>query len=372
MPCFRRIAGLCLFSVSLLCFSLCATSCGKSAVPGTVDAATNANGTASEGNLSWPAGGAATLTADSLTGDTQPVHDPSIIRQGSTYYAFTSDVNGLPPVLPIRCSQDKVNWTACGSIFPTGLPSWIMAKVPGVVCLWAPDISYFNGLYHVYYAGSTSGSQVSVIGLVTNPTLNPSDVTYKWTDQGEVLESHLGDDFNAIDPNLFLDTDGSAWLTYGSYWTGIKQREIDPSTGLLLASNPTRYDLATRPGVPLNPIEGPSLIRHGSYYYLFVSVDYCCNQIAATDNYKEAVGRSTSPHGPFVDEAGTSMMNGGGTVLLQSDANWGGPGGGTAWIDPDSGESLIVFHALHLSENGATYMWLGHLSWTNDWPSISE
>ncbi len=368
MVCVRRIRGLSLLSVCLLC--LCA--CGKSVVPSSLGAGTNGPDP-SDGNLSWPAGGSDSLTTDSLTGNIQPIHDPSLIRQGSTWYAFTTDVIGLPAgnYLPIRCSQDKIDWTACGSIFPNAMPAWVVARVPGIIGLWAPDVSWFNGLYHVYYAGSTLGSHVSVIGLVTNTTLDSTDPAYKWVDQGEVIASRHGDDFNAIDPNIFIDADNSVWLTYGSYWTGIKQRQIDPATGKLFLGNATRYNLATRPGVYANPIEGASLIRHGSYYYLFVSVDFCCNQDVATDNYKEAVGRSTSAHGPFTDEAGTSMMSGGGTVLLQSNTEWSGTGGGTAYIDPDSGESLLVFHALHLPENGAMYMWIKNLTWSNNWPSIA-
>jgi arabinan endo-1,5-alpha-L-arabinosidase len=367
MPCVRRGAALCLLFVCLLC--VC--SCGNAVHPGTVAPASSSS---SEGNISYASEATDPLASYTLTGDTQPVHDPSIIRQGSTYYAFTTDVIGLPAsnYLPIRCSQDKINWTACGSIFPTAMPAWVVAKVPGIIGLWAPDISHFNGLYHVYYAGSTLGSQQSVIGLVTNTTLDPADPAYKWVDQGEVLESNLGDDFNAIDPNIFIDTDGSTWMTYGSYWSGIKQRQIDPSTGMLLASNPTRYNLATRPGVYANPIEGASLVHHASYYYLFVSIDFCCNQAISTDNYKEAVGRSTSPHGPFVDENGTAMTNGGATVLLQSDATWNAPGGGTAYLDPTNGDSLMVFHALNMTQNGALYLWLKTLDWTNDWPSIGQ
>lgn len=371
MPCFRRGAGVCLFSAALVCASLC-VACGKSVLPASFGSSATTPDP-SEGNISW-ATGPDPLTSYTLSGDTQPVHDPSIVRQGSTYYAFTSDVNGQPPgsYLNIRCSLDKVNWNPCGSIFPAGRPAWLAAKIPGIGALWAPDISYFNGLYHVYYAGSTAGSQQSVVALATNTTLDPADPAYLWIDQGQVLASQPGDDFNAIDPNILIDTDGSVWMTYGSYWTGIKQRQIDPATGMLFTGNPTRYDLATRPGVTANPIEGASLIHHGAYYYLFVSIDFCCNANPATDNYKEAVGRSSSPHGPFADEKGTPMMNGGGTVLLQGDANWGGTGGGTAYIDPETGESLIVFHALHLPENGAAYMWLKNLAWENDWPSIGQ
>lgn len=362
MPRVARAAGLCLLSASLL--GTCA--CGNRVQAGSASS--------TEGNISWAADSPDPLAIYSLTGDTQPVHDPSIIRQGSTYYAFTTDVLGLPPgnYLPIRCSPDKINWTACGSIFPGAMPAWVVAKVPGIVGLWAPDVSYFDGAYHVYYAGSTLGSQQSVIGLVTNTTLDPTDPAYKWVDRGEVLESSHGDDFNAIDPNIFIDTDNSVWLTYGSYWTGIKQRQIDPSTGMLLASNPTRYQLARRPAVSGDPIEGASLVHHGGYYYLFVSIDFCCNKDIATDNYKEAVGRSTSPHGPFVDEKGTPMMNGGATVLLQSDSTWNAPGGGTAYLDPTNGDSLIVFHALNMPQNGALYFWLKNVDWVNDWPTIGD
>lgn len=352
---------MCLLSACLLvlCFALC--SCGN-----TVSAS-------SDGNLSFATETTDPLATYTLTGDNLPVHDPSIIRQGSTYYAFTTDVIGLPPsnYLPIRCSQDKLHWTACGSIFPAAMPAWVVAKIPGILGLWAPDVSYFNGEYHVYYAGSVLDSQRSVIGLVTNATLDPTDPAYKWVDRGEVLESLPGDDFNAIDPNILVDTDGSIWLTYGSYWSGIKQRQIDPATGLLLASNPTRFDLATRPGVPGDPIEGASLVHHNGYYYLFVSVDHCCNQNVATDDYKEAVGRSTNPHGPFVDEAGTPMMDGGGTVLLKADATWNAPGGGTAYLDPSNGDSLIIFHALNMTQNGAMYMWIKNLGWVSDWPVIA-
>ena len=314
------------------------------------------------------------LVQYSFTGNTSPVLDPSIIHVGSIYYAFSTDVAGAESSghLPIRCSPDKMNWTSCGSVFPDSAPAWIANGVPGVAGLWAPDVSFFNGEYHVYYCASTLGSQQSVIGLATNPTLNPSDPNYHWKDRGPVLASHIGDDFNALDPNAFVDTDGSVWLTYGSYWSGIKQREINPATGLLSAANSTRYDLATRPGVFLNPIEGASLAHHGNYYYLFVSVDFCCQQDTAQDNYKQAVGRSSSPHGPFVDQNGTPMLDGGGTVILQGDASWNGPGGGTAYITSDGNDSMIVFHAHNLKREAIPYQWIIGLSWENGWPVIHD
>jgi arabinan endo-1,5-alpha-L-arabinosidase len=347
----QRATGLCLVSVCLLLFCSCAAQL--------------------TGHLSYAVEGNS-LGRYSLIGSVDPVLDPSIMREDSTYYEFNTDVIGFPGSghLPIHCSQDEVHWTACGSVFPGAMPEWIMDEVPGIAGLWAPDVSYFDGLYHIYYCGSTLGSNRTVIGLATNTTLDPGDPAYRWVDRGLVLASHPGDDFNALDPTILVDTDGSVWLTFGSYWTGIKQRQIDPGTGKLDASNPTQYDLATRPGVPHNPIEGASLVRYGNYYYLFVSVDYCCKSTMAEDNYKEAVGRSTSPHGPFVDEQGTPMLNGGGTVLLEGNSQWNAPGGGTAYIDSSTGESLMVFHAQNIAKGGVPFVWVNHLNWVNGWPKI--
>jgi arabinan endo-1,5-alpha-L-arabinosidase len=323
-----------------------------------------------EGNISFAATSDGILTSYGLAGATQELHDPSIIRQGSIYYVFSSDVIVPPPgiFLPIRCSQDQVNWTACGSVFHS-IPTWLKTKVPGAICLWAPDISYFGGLYHLYYAGSTAGWQRSVIGLATNTTLDATDPQYKWLDAGEVLESEPGNDFNAIDPSIVIDGADRVWMSFGSYWSGIQQLQVDPSTGKPAAGAP-RVSLATRPGILDDPIEGASMVRHGDFYYLFASIDYCCNADSATDNYKEIVGRSLSPQGPFVDMDGTPMMNGGGTVLLRGQGIWNAPGGGTAYVDPQTGDSTIVFHALKMTERGTSYLWLKHINWKNDWPVL--
>jgi len=72
-------------------------------------------------------------------------------------------------------------------------PAWTTATVPGFTGLfWAPDLLFFNNKYYLYYAVSTFGSQVSAIGLVTNPTLDPSDPAYQWTDQCMVIQSTNG------------------------------------------------------------------------------------------------------------------------------------------------------------------------------------
>ena len=95
---------------------------------------------------------------------------------------------------------------------------------------------------------------------------------------------------------------------------------------------------------------GSSLVHRGKYYYLFASFDFCCDLNPSRSNYKIAVGRGTTPQGPFLDVSGKDMLQGGGAILLQGNGTtWNAPGGQTVYLDSLNGD-LIVFHALHLPE----------------------
>jgi arabinan endo-1,5-alpha-L-arabinosidase len=332
---------------------------------------TDSSAASATANLNLAISGSGPLTDYEFTGDTSPVHDPSIIRQGSTYYVFSTDASSNQGgFIPIRCSTDKLAWSACGYVFAT-LPAWISEAVPQATDIWAPDVSYFNGSYYVYYAVSSFGSNVSAIGLVTNRTLDSADPNYSWVDQGLILQSSASDNFNAIDPNILIDAGGSVWLNYGSFWTGIYQQQIDPATGQIQSGSVINHLAERAADVANDPVEGSSLVYENGFYYLFVSWDYCCEANPAQSNYKIVVGRGTSPNGPFADESGVDMATGGGTLLLQGDATWAGPGGQTAYIDPTEGD-LIVFHALLLSESGLDFLFVRSLTWTNDWPVIGN
>jgi arabinan endo-1,5-alpha-L-arabinosidase len=286
-------------------------------------------------------------------GDVEHTHDPSIIKDGDTWYVFGTN-NGPERTgeLPIRCSTDLKHWQRCGYVFP-GIPEWIRKESPETKELWAPDISYFNGEYHLYYAFSAFGKNTSGIALATNKTLDPKSPNFRWVDRGLVLRSRVEDDFNAIDPNLVIDDKGLAWLSFGSFWSGIKMRRIDPKSGLLSTEDSKLYSLASRkrppnpppspPGLPGNwqAIEAPFIVRHADYYYLFVSFDLCCR--GTKSNYKTMVGRSHNVTGPYIDAAGTPMLEGGGTPLLVGNARWIGPGGESVLQQKDG--DLIVYHA---------------------------
>ena len=159
-----------------------------------------------------------TALNDRLTGDIAPIHDPVITREGDIYYVFGT---GLPEDkggrLSVRTSRDLVTWTRQTPLFPE-MPAWAARAIPGASNLWAPDISRGpNGRWRLYYSVSTFGSNRSAIGLATSVTLDPTAPGYGWRDEGMVVGSKPGDDFNAIDPNHIDDGKGGAWLAGCSF-----------------------------------------------------------------------------------------------------------------------------------------------------------
>ncbi len=306
-----------------------------------------------------------TRKTEALQGDIRQVHDPTVIKEGGTFYLFSTRAG-----IAIRCSQDLVQWRLCGDVF-AHLPAWAVKDVPGLRGIWAPDISYFNGKYHLYYSVSTFGSNRSSIGLVTNATLDPASEKYRWQDQGKIVSSNNTDDWNAIDPNIVLDEVGEPWLSFGSFWSGIKLQKIDIATGRLSQKDTKLYSLASRPRSPQLPgaIEAPAIIRRSGYYYLFVSFDFCCRGVESTYNLR--VGRSKAVSGPYVDREGKSMMEDGGTLVLKGGTRWRGPG--HCAILQDKGGERLVYHAYDAEARGASTLRIAPLTWDADgWPTVKE
>jgi arabinan endo-1,5-alpha-L-arabinosidase len=229
----------------------------------------------------------------SLTGDVAGVHDPSVIKEGSTYYLFSTGGRGNEGVIPIRTSTNLRTWKSSGFVFGA-LPEWATREIPEARNAWAPDVSHYNGTFHLYYSVSSFGSRNSAIGLATTPTLDSSRSDYKWRDEGLVLRSYQDkDDWNAIDPNLVIQDENSVWLVWGSFWGGIKMRRIEAATGMLSTSDTTMHSLSSRPrAAPIGgSVEAPFIIKHADYWYLFVSFDRCCR--GAESTYNVVVGRAS-------------------------------------------------------------------------------
>lgn len=301
-----------------------------------------------------PAAAAGRVAADPIA------HDPTMIRQGPYYYTFITGDSGTHTYLPMRRSTDLLHWSDLGPVFATA-PAWVTEQLGTTPPdFWAPDISYFGGLYHLYYAASSFGTNNSVIGLATNTTLDPGSPAYHWADHGMVMRSSTADNFNAIDPELVIQKD-QAWLAFGSFWDGIKMRRLDRATGMLSTDDTTLYSLASRGGAS---IEGASITRHGGYYYLFASLDYCCRGVDS--DYRVVVGRSRSVTGPYVDEKKVPMLGGGGTELLRGYNEFRGPGGGDVY------QNLYVHHYYDLDDSGLPKLSVRPIRWAGGWPALGD
>jgi arabinan endo-1,5-alpha-L-arabinosidase len=311
-----------------------------------------------------------------LSGDLT-THDPAIIKESDTYYLFCTGGNRGQGIVPIRTSPDMRKWTQAGYVFDK-LPDWVAKEVPKARNAWAPDVSFYNGKYHLYYSLSSFGVNDSAIGLATNTTLKQDSPDYKWVDEGLVVWSHAGqDDFNAIDPNLAVESDGGVWLTWGSFWGGIKMRRIDPATGKLSADDTTLYSLAARPRQ--NPhqtppvegaIEAPFLFHHGDYWYLFVSHDFCCR--GPRSDYKVKVGRSAVVTGPYVDKEDKPMTEGGGSLVVEAATElWHGAGHEAVLRDGDT--DYLLFHAYFATANRPPFqLQISTMTWEDGWPEVAR
>ncbi|WP_075795715.1 family 43 glycosylhydrolase [Massilia putida] len=273
-------------------------------------------------------------------------HDPSMYVEGSTWWVFETSDTGIG----VKYSPDGHSWTQGVSLFGNGLPWW-GAYNGNTTKAWAPDIHDWNGRAIVYYAVSTFGSQNSAIGLATATSIAKGD----WVDQGIVLSSNSGSDFNAIDPNFYVDPSGQPWLAYGSWWTGIYVTRVDVTT---LKPTGSRYHLAA----DSSGIENSFIMRNGSYYYLFVSKGTCCSGSSST--YRIAYGRSASVTGPYLDKNGVDMVNGGGTVLEAGAGEWIAPGGESV------ANGAMIRHKLDSYNNYTPIMFISDLVFVNGWPSF--
>jgi arabinan endo-1,5-alpha-L-arabinosidase len=299
------------------------------------------------------------------------VHDPVLIKQDSIYYLFCTGWG-----ISVWSSNDLVEWKKEKPVFNEP-PAWAIETVTGFKGhIWAPDISFHNGKYYLYYSVSAFGKNTSCIGVATNSTLHPDDPAFNWEDHGMIIQSVPGRDlWNAIDPNLAFDEDETPWLVFGSFWSGIKLVKITDDLKEI-AEPQVWYTVARRlrdfktddtdPGE--GAIEAPFIFRKGKYYYLFVSFDFCCRGVKS--NYKIMVGRSENITGPYTDRNNNRMDHGGGTLVLEGNKAWPGVGHNSAYTFNNT--DYLVFHGYDASDNGKSKLLIKELKWDDEgWPIVT-
>ncbi|KAF8587036.1 glycoside hydrolase family 43 protein [Ramaria rubella] len=281
------------------------------------------------------------------------VADPSICKDNSGKYWLFSTAVGIE----IRTSTDRTAWTLIGTVWAAGQDTWTTTyTLTSNGNIWAPDCHYIDGQFYLYYAASSFGSQNSGIFFAKSTTGLPGS----WTNEGLVTSTTTSNNYNAIDPNLFIDSSGAWHLTLGSFWTGIKQMSLGSSTGKLSSTTVTSVAERTADG---GAIEAGFVFQNGTFYYLFTSWDLCCQGTSSTYNIR--VVRGTSPTGPFTDQSGVAATAGGGTLVLGTHGSIIGPGGQSVFSDNDG--PIMVYH--YYTSSGSL-LGINRLDFSSGWPVV--
>jgi arabinan endo-1,5-alpha-L-arabinosidase len=286
-------------------------------------------------------------------------HDPStIIKHKDDYWTFTTGRG----VSSLR-SKDLIHWQRGPAVFAEP-PKWItdvVATQRGH--FWAPDVIRHDGRYLLYYSVSTFGKRTSAIALASNPTLDPDDPDYRWTDRGIVIQTDERSDYNAIDPSVVHGKEDTLWMAFGSFWSGIKLIQLDPKTGKRIAPDSPVHSIAHK-----EQIEAVALYWHGDYFYQLVNWGLCCRGVKSTYNIR--VGRSRDITGPYLDREGVDLRKGGGSLLLDTEGTLIGPG--HAGILKDADRYWLSYHFYDGAQGGRSRLGIRPLEWTADgWPRVA-
>lgn len=273
------------------------------------------------------------------------IHDPSTIAEcDGKYYTFGTGEGGL--------------WSADGWVWQGG------AIRPGRGA--APDVLKIGNRYLVAYSatgGGLGGSHRGDVLTMWNKTLDFTSPDFKYTEPVVVASSLDDEDCDAIDAGLLLDpTTGRLWLSYGTYFGFIRLVELDPQTGKRVAGND-----------PINiaiDCEATDLIYRDGWYYLLGTHGTCCDGPNST--YNIVVGRSRSVTGPYLDNVGRDMLQGGGKMVIAANNLKTGPGHFGRFVIEDGVEKMSFHYEADFRQGGRSVLAIRPLLWRNGWPVAGD
>ena len=314
------------------------------------------------------------------------IHDPSeFFHYDDRLIGYGSGTEGIPLrgielVLEERLAEHYV------PVFEEEIPEWIVT-----IQEWNPTNEfdapavYKDGrfiFYTVYDETDEEGVPHNIqdaIGVVEN-TGTPE--APQWKDLGIVVQSK-GEELGkprAMDPAV-ISTKGRLYLMFGSHAGGIYIAELDEAT-MKLKQAPEATSTAIQPErfVHLaqhmasmeeeSEIEAGYLYEHDGHYYLFVNWGGCCSGVDSTYNVR--IGRATNVLGPYYDKDGKDMAKGGGSLFVQAEGRYIGPGH-IGILEFNEEEGIITYHYYDREDNGVAKLAVRELFWSDDgWPMLGE
>jgi arabinan endo-1,5-alpha-L-arabinosidase len=271
------------------------------------------------------------------------IHDPSTIMEcEGKYYTFGTGGGGL-------ISQDGWTWNG-GGVRPGG----------GA----APDAIKIGDRYLISYGATGGGSNhKGAILTMWNKTLDPKSPDFKYSEPIVVATSDGYEENDAIDPGLLLDpTTRRLWVTYGTYFGFIRLVELDPKTGKRVTGNKAVDVAAT--------CEASTLVYRDGWYYLLATHGSCCD--GANSTYNVVVGRSKKITGPYLDNVGRSMLEGGGKMVAATRGGLIGPGHFGHMILEKGVEKMSIHYEADLEQGGRSVLGILPVVWKDGWPVAGE
>lgn len=274
--------------------------------------------------------------------------DPSVIRVGKDYWA-TATSSEWGPQFPLLHSRDLVNWEIVGPVFKER-PEWAVGN------FWAPEIAEWKGRYFIYYVGRKKGGPLSLACATADRPEGP------YTDHGPMVSQDAG----SIDAVPFTNEKGERWLVWKEDGnsrrlpTPLWAQQLDESGTRLVGERHElfRNDQPWEGGL----VEGPFLLKHGDYFYLFYSGNGCCGRDCT---YAMGVARSKALLGPWEKYSRNP--------ILAENAAWKCPGHGSIVTDP-TGRHWLLYHAYdpHSFVFTGREMLLDEVTFgTDGWPQIN-
>ena len=196
-----------------------------------------------------------------------------------------------------------------------------------------------------------------------NKTLDPKSPDFKYSEPVVVATSDGYEENDAIDPGVMLDpTTGRLWLSYGTYFGFTRLIELDPKTGKLMAGNKP-VDVAIT-------CEASTLVYRDGWYYLLATHGSCCD--GANSTYNVVVGRSKKITGPYLDNVGRSMLEGGGKMVVATRGELIGPGHFGHIILEKGVEKMSIHYEADLEQGGRSVLGILPVVWKDGWPVAGE
>ncbi|QNL47919.1 glycoside hydrolase family 43 protein [Olivibacter sp. SDN3] len=288
--------------------------------------------------------------------------DPSITRKGGNYYLVASSFAFFPGV-PIFQSNDLINWKSIGHVLDRESQLKVY-DIPMSAGIYAPDIQY-NPHNDMFYMITTQFA-----GGFGNMVVKASDPAGDWSDPIKL-------DFEGIDPALFFDDDGKAYVVHNDapekgkeLYEGhrvIKIWDYDVENDQVVQGSD---QIIVDGGVDLSKkpiwIEAPHLYKKNGKYYLM------CAEGGTGGNHSEVIFSGTHPKGPFKPAKKNPILSQRHLAKDRSDkVDWAGH---ADLVETSDGEYYGVFLAVRPNEkervNTGRETFMLPVDWTGEFPAF--